>query len=133
MNCHSRMDPLGFAMENFDPVGRWRTKYRDGRPIDAGGTLNDGTQISGFKGLQAYLREQLPSFYQTTCSKLVGYALGRSELLTDRLLMEQMVSDVERGGGFAELAVRIVTSRQFRTKRGDTVSESTLGESHAAQ
>ena len=51
VNCHSRMDPLGFAMENFDPIGRWRQRYRDGQSIDATGTLNDGAHIDGYDGL----------------------------------------------------------------------------------
>ncbi|MCA9212172.1 MAG: DUF1592 domain-containing protein [Planctomycetales bacterium] len=133
VNCHSRMDPLGFAMENFDPIGRWRDEYRDGQSIDAGGTLHDGTVVKGFDGLQKYLRDQLPSFYQTTCSKLIGYALGRSELLTDRLLAKQMMSDIERGGGFADLAVRVATSPQFKTKRGVHVSVSISEKTNAAK
>lgn len=50
VNCHSRIDPLGFALENFDPIGRWRDKYRDGQQIETTGTLHDGAEISGLEG-----------------------------------------------------------------------------------
>lgn len=123
VNCHSRMDPLGFAMENFDPIGQWRDTYRDGRAIDASGTLNDGFHINGLAGLEDYLREQLPKFHRTLCSKLVGYALGRSEILSDRLLIDEMMTDLKEGAPFSTVASRVVTSRQFRTKRGGIHTE----------
>lgn len=121
VNCHSRMDPLGFALENFDPIGRYREHYRDGQPIDASGTLNDGTHIAGLDGLRKYLHEQQSKFYRTMCSKLLGYALGRREILSDKLLIEQMLVDIKDDGRFSKLAVRIVASPQFRTLRGHTV------------
>ena len=117
VNCHSRMDPLGFALENFDPIGRWRDAYRDGQPIDPSGTLRDGTEINGPEGLRHYLQQQRQLFYQTLSTKLLGYALGRGELLTDRPLIAQMSADLEQEGRISDLAVRVVTSPQFRTRR----------------
>ena len=58
INCHARIDPLGFALEPFDPLGRWRDSYRDGGRIDPSGTLLDGTTVSGPDGLRDYLRRE---------------------------------------------------------------------------
>jgi hypothetical protein len=119
VNCHSRIDPLGFALENFDPLGRWREKYDGGRPIDASGILDGGTEISGLEGLRDYLRRQQPQFERNLCGKLLGYALGRSELASDRPLIDEMLADLKDQRGFQELIVRIVCSQQFRYRRCD--------------
>jgi hypothetical protein len=120
------MDPLGFALEHFDAVGRWRDEYRDGTAIDAAGTLHDGTNISGPDGLHAYLREQEPQFRRTLCSKLLGYALGRSEIASDRPLVEQMLAGLE-DGGMSGVVVQVVTSPQFRYRRGSDASTGAVG------
>jgi hypothetical protein len=119
VNCHSRIDPLGFALEQFDPIGRWRDTYRDGQTIDPSGTLNDGTTVSGPEGLRDYLRREKARFHRTLCSKLLGYALGRSELASDRPLIDQMIRDIEEGRGFSDLVTRIVSSKQFRNQRAE--------------
>jgi hypothetical protein len=111
------MDPLGFALEHFDSIGRWRETYRDGQRIDASGRLNDGTEIGEFEGLDAYLRANEKLFYKTLCAKLLGYALGRSELVSDQPLLRQMTDAVESGGSFSALVGRIVQSPQFRNRR----------------
>lgn len=114
-NCHARIDALGFALENYDPLGRWRDQYRDGQTIETSGTLNDGTVISGPDGLQGYLKSQQRQFQRTLCTKLLGYALGRAESFADRILVEQMIADLQTGEGrFSNLVTKIVTSRQFR-------------------
>ncbi len=118
-NCHARIDPLGFALEHYDAIGRWRDHYRGGHDIDATGTLGDGTHISGVQGLHGYLEKQEEQFQRTLCVKLLGYALGRGELASDRHLLEQMTSQLDDGNGrFSDLVVQIVTSRQFRYHRG---------------
>jgi hypothetical protein len=121
VNCHARFDPLGFALEHFDSVGRWRDKYRDGKAIDATSTLNDGTKISGPDGLRRHLQVREADFHRTLCTKLLGYALGRSELLTDRPLIEQMQADLKAGsktdGRLSRLIIKIVSSKQFRHRR----------------
>ncbi|MDA1276664.1 MAG: DUF1592 domain-containing protein [Verrucomicrobia bacterium] len=116
-HCHSRFDPFGFALEHFDPIGRWRDAYRDGREIESFGTLQDGTTIRGFSGLEDYLRQHRRLFHRTLSAKLLGYALGRNELLSDRPLIDAMVEDCASGGGFAQMALRIVRSPQFRYQR----------------
>jgi hypothetical protein len=119
LNCHTRIDPLGFALEPYDPLGRWRETYRDGQPIEPTGTLNDGTTLSGPEGLREYLRRERQSFHRTLSVKLLGYALGRVELITDRPLIESMVADMAEGGRFSDLVVRIVLSQQFRNQRAE--------------
>ncbi|MSU36783.1 MAG: DUF1592 domain-containing protein [Pedosphaera sp.] len=113
-HCHSRFDPLGFALEHYDPIGRWRATYRGGGPIEDEGTLLDGTEIRGFPGMLDHLRRQRPLFHRTLSAKLLGYALGRHELLSDRPLIAAMVDDCAAGRGFSQLVQRIVSSRQFR-------------------
>ncbi len=114
VNCHSRFDALGFALEGFDPLGRWRDQYRDGNPIDTSGELRDGTRISGEDGLHEYLASQQDRFHRTLCTKLLGYALGRQESVGDLPLVEQMQEHLARGGGLSELVECLVGSRQFR-------------------
>jgi hypothetical protein len=75
--CHVRMDPLGFALENFDAIGRWRTKS-DGVPIDASAAFADGTQIDGVPGLKKFLLSHRDDYLTTFAEKLLTYALGRS-------------------------------------------------------
>lgn len=114
-NCHSRIDALGFALENYDPVGRWREQYRDGASIDSSGTLHDGTQLSGIESLRKYLRDQQPLFERTLCTKLAAYALGRGESVADQKLIEEMQASIGAGEDrFSQLVAKIVTSPQFR-------------------
>ena len=118
VNCHARIDPLGFALEHFDPLGRWRATYRDGRAIDTTGVLNTGREISGLDDLRDYLKEQAASFHRTLCVKLLGYALGRGVLISDRPLLDQMVASVVSDSRFSNLVEQVVTSTQFRNQRG---------------
>lgn len=122
-NCHSRIDPLGFSLENYDAIGRWREHYRDGQAIDASGELNDGTQIDGPLGLRDYLRKNKQLFQRTLCTKLLGYALGRSASVADEKLIGRMMEDLEQDGRFGNLVERIVTSKQFRFQRGTIDSQ----------
>jgi mono/diheme cytochrome c family protein len=116
-NCHSRIDPLGFPLEHYDAVGRWRNEYSDGQPIDDSATLADETHIAGMDGLLDYLEAQEQQVLRTLGFKLAGYALGRTVLASDRPLIDEIVT---AGGDatFAELASKVVSSRQFRYHRG---------------
>ena len=113
-NCHARIDALGFALEQFDPLGRWREEYRDGNRIDTSGQLKDGTRILGEAALRKYLRDQQDLFHGTLCRKLLGYALGRRESIGDLPLLDQMTADLSAGGPMSQLVQRLVKSRQFR-------------------
>jgi hypothetical protein len=116
-NCHVRIDPLGFSLERYDSVGRWRERYSDGKAIEDSGTLADHTEISGVEGLLEYLGKNEDKFRRALSSKLLGYALGRTLLASDQPLIDRMVA---AGGeaGVSQLAAEIVTSRQFRNRLG---------------
>ena len=115
-NCHVRIDPLGFPLERFDAVGRWRDTYSDGKPVHDKAALADKTPVNGVEGLLAYLKSQEKQVMKTMSQKLVGYALGRTVLASDRPLIEQMTKD-GANATFAKLATEIVTSKQFRYRR----------------
>ncbi len=76
-SCHKIMDPLGFALENFDAIGQWRAKSEDGAPIDASGVLLDGSKVNGPATLRAALMSRPEVFVTTLTEKLMTYALGR--------------------------------------------------------
>jgi len=118
-HCHARIDPLGFTLERFDAVGRWRETYRDGKAIDPGGKLHDGTEISGMAGLRGYLAQHESQFHRNLCTKLAGYALGRSESIADAKLIDGMTAALADDPRFSTLVDRIVRSRQFRYRRAD--------------
>jgi mono/diheme cytochrome c family protein len=118
--CHRRIDPFGFALEEFDAIGRLRTADASGRPIDARATALDGTVIEGQQGLRAYLlgprREQ---FVRVFCRKLLGYALGRGVQLSDEPLLEEMAARLAASDFRISVAIEaIVTSPQFLSLRG---------------
>jgi Protein of unknown function (DUF1592)/Protein of unknown function (DUF1588)/Protein of unknown function (DUF1585)/Protein of unknown function (DUF1595)/Protein of unknown function (DUF1587)/Planctomycete cytochrome C len=74
--CHVRMDPLGFALENYDPIGKWRTDA-DGLPVDASSTFPDGARFNGMLGLRGLLLSHREEFVETLVKKLLAYAIGR--------------------------------------------------------
>jgi hypothetical protein len=108
---------LGFALEQYDAIGRWRNVYQNGETIEITEKLTDGTVIKGAEGLRVYLKNQEPLFHRTFCTKLVGYALGRRESISDVMLIDQIMTDIENGGRFSALVERVVASRQFRYRR----------------
>lgn len=116
-NCHVRIDPLGFALEHYDPTGRWRDQYADGKPIEDSATLSDQTPINGIDGLLDYLKVKEEQVRKTLAHKLVGYALGRTILASDGLLIDRMV---KTGGEatFSQLVTEVAISKQFRNRLG---------------
>ena len=116
-NCHLRIDPLGFPLESFDAVGRSRQTYADGKPVDVSGEFADKTTIVGPEGLLRYLQQNEKQVVTTLAKKMIGYALGRTVRGSDRGLIDAMAGD---GGNatVSDLAVTIVTSRQFRNRVG---------------
>lgn len=116
-NCHTRIDPLGFSLERYDPTGRWRDKYPDGNPIEDAATLPDKTEIAGVDGLLKYLQGKDAQVRKTLSYKLVGYALGRTVLASDQLLIDRMVQ-AGNDATFTHLAIEIATSKQFRYRLG---------------
>ncbi len=113
--CHERIDPLGFALENFDAVGRLRTEE-----VDTQTELPGGYAIEGIKGLRDYLLTQRrDDVLQQFNRKLLGYALGRSIQLSDQPLLDEMSARLGANDGRWNEAVKlIVLSPQFRQIRG---------------
>jgi hypothetical protein len=113
-----RIDPLGFPLEGFDAIGRTRTTYGDGKPVDVTSELADDTKIAGTAGLVEYLRGKEKQVTTTLSKKMLGYALGRTVRGSDRPLIETMRA---HGGdaSFSDLAIAIVNSRQFRNRAAE--------------
>jgi len=116
--CHVRMDPLGFALENYDGVGKWRVK-EVGAVIDASGKLPDGTQFSGPAGLkQALLTGHRDEYLQTVAEKLLMYALGRGLEYYDKPAVRAIVRESARDDyRMSSLITAIVTSTPFQMRR----------------
>ena len=124
--CHERIDPLGFSLESFDPIGRFRAADETGGGIDDTGEMAGGIKLAGFGGLRDYLRQNEAQFTNQFCRKLLGYALGRQTLPSDKKLLAQMQASLKsKGGHFSAAVVDIVTSHQFLHRR----SESTVADS----
>lgn len=113
--CHRRIDPYGFALEQFDTVGHARAEEADTRT-----TLIDGVEIEGLAGLREYLvHNRREDFVRQFCRKLLGYALGREVQLSDEPLLDEIHGRLKQDGyRFSTAVETIVTSRQFRDIRG---------------
>jgi hypothetical protein len=118
--CHKMMDPLGFALENFDAVGAWRTRD-EGVPIDASGQLVDGTKVDGVVTLRQAILKRPEMFVGTLTEKLLVYALGRGLSYHDMPVVRGVVDDAARRDfRFSSLILGIVRSAPFqmRSARG---------------
>jgi hypothetical protein len=104
-------------LERYDSTGRWRDKYADGNAIEDSAALPDKTEIAGVDGLLKYLQAKDAQVRKTLAQKLIGYALGRTVLASDQLLVERMIA-AGNDATFAQLATEIATSNQFRSRRG---------------
>jgi len=117
--CHVRMDPLGFGLENFDAVGRWRS-HDEALPVDSTGTLPDGSSFSGPEQLASILASHPDAFAQCLTEKLLIFALGRELNSEDRAAAAQIVQAAAKTNyRFSDLILGIVSSRAFRAV-GDT-------------
>lgn len=120
--CHERIDPLGFALESFDPIGRFRTADETGGKIDDTGELKDGTKFQGLPGLRDYLKKNEANFTAQFCRKLLGYALGRQTMPSDKSLLAKMQATLKQNGGkFSAAVLEVVNSRQFLNRRSEAV------------
>ena len=123
-SCHQKIDPYGFALEAYDPIGRLREKDLNGNPIDARTELPDGKTLEGLKGLQDYLMERKEEFLLQFCRKLLGYALGRTVELSDEPLLREMKNQLANNEYRFSTAVHaIVQSNQFGHHRGPNDQE----------
>jgi len=117
--CHARMDPIGFALENFDAVGRWRDRDA-GNPIDASGVLPDGTKFQGAAGLKKALLQHPDQFITTVAEKLLMYAIGRNIQYYDEPAVRAMVREAARNNNtFASLVLGVVKSTPFQMRTAE--------------
>jgi hypothetical protein len=123
--CHVRIDPFGFAFENFDPIGRFRLKESNGSLVDTKAKLRDGSEFEGIDGLRTYLlAKKRDVITRLFCQRLLGYALGRATTLSDTSLIDEMVAELNKSDGRLSAAVQtIVRSPQFRMIRGADFEE----------
>jgi hypothetical protein len=116
-SCHKMMDPIGFAMENFDGIGKWRTT-QSGQKLDASGILFDGTRINGVADLRQALVRYSPQFLRTLTEKLMTYGLGRGVESGDMPVLRAIVHEAERNQyRFSALILGIVKSEPFQMNR----------------
>jgi hypothetical protein len=118
--CHARMDPIGFAMENFDAVGKWRDRDAEST-IDASGIFPDGSKFDGIAGLKKELLRQPEQIVSTVAERLLMYALGRNLQSYDAPAIRAIVRDAKTSDyTFEALIEGIVKSQpfQFREARG---------------
>ncbi|QDT43081.1 Planctomycete cytochrome C [Gimesia alba] len=118
--CHERIDGFGFTLEQFDSIGRLRSKDSSGHEIDVSAVLPDGTRVSGLEGLRHYLlSDRRDDFLRTFQRRLLGYALGRSVQLSDEPLLNEMLQKMTEDEYRISTAIQtIVLSPQFRMIRG---------------
>ncbi len=113
-SCHSVIDPLGFALENFDVIGGWRTVDESGKTVDASGATSSGVKVEGLAGLRSLLLDQPEQFPRTVTEKLLAYALGRRLDYNDRPAVRQIVRDAAaQDYRWSSLIVGIVKSPPF--------------------
>ena len=122
-SCHAQMDPLGFALENFDAIGRWRETGEGGTPIDATAELPDGTTISGPAGLARVFVEQPDRFASTVVEKLLTYATGRGVEYYDAPVVRAIVrAAAAHDYRWSSLISGVVTSAPFQMRMSDGVA-----------
>jgi hypothetical protein len=120
--CHASIDPLGFGLENYDVLGRWRTQDA-GAPVDTRGELPDGTKFEGPDELKAMLLSRKDVFIRNLTSKLLGYALGRGLRLEDSCTVDQIVARLKADDYKAQtLVMEIVLSTPFRYQAGTNLA-----------
>ena len=116
-SCHAVIDPLGFALENFDAIGGWRSADESGQPVDASGATAGGARVAGLAGLRALLLEQPEQFPRTVTAKLLAFALGRRLEHADRPAVRKIVRDAAANCGTG-------SGRSWRTESAATARAS---------
>jgi hypothetical protein len=115
--CHRKIDPLGFALENFDPIGAFRTKYEKGAPIDTSGELPGGKHFQNVGELKKILSERKEQFARMLTDRLLTYGCGRRMEGLDRPAIDRVLAETKEGDyRFRDLLEHVVTSQTFRSK-----------------
>jgi hypothetical protein len=122
--CHSAIDPIGLALENYDAAGGWRTTYyrEEGStgpqlPVQTASEMADGTKLAGAQDLKDYIMADPAQFTRTLSGLLIEYGTGRELTARDRRTVQQIAAEEPADGyGFRDLIVRVVASEAFQTK-----------------
>lgn len=115
--CHRKIDPLGFALENFDPIGAWRKTYEKGAPVDASGELPGGKKFSDVAALKKLLVERKEQFARMLTERLLAYGCGRRIEGLDRPAVDKIVATTKADDyRFRDLLEQVVLSQTFRSK-----------------
>jgi hypothetical protein len=115
-SCHARMDPIGFALENFDAIGRWRAE-ENGRPLDVVSTLPDGTTVDGVEGVRRLVLRDPALFVEAMTGKLLMYALGRNIQHYDQPAIRVIARESARQNyTFASLVLGVASSVPFQNR-----------------
>ena len=131
-SCHRKIDPIGFVLENFDPIGRWRTHYpvwskndkgqderKNGQLVEAKGEFPGGNTFEDIDDLKKYVLKNINLFGACLSEKLLTYAIGRRPNYAERDEIKQLVeANLAKGGdkGFRDLFLELITSKTFRTR-----------------
>lgn len=112
--CHRKIDPPGFALENFDAIGQWRTTYEEGGEIDASGVMFGGDAFNDVVGFKEAMMEREGVFKHAVAEKMLAYALGRRIQISDRPEIDDIIESLEeRGNGFKDLVHLVALSDTF--------------------
>ena len=132
-SCHARMDPLGFALENYDAVGKWRT-MDGGFPVDSSGVLPGGKKFTTPAEMRLILSQRRDEFARTLTEKLLIYALGRGLQRYDRPTVKDITKRLETSGyGFQTLVREVVRSLPFQSRRAEPLKPGVATNANALQ
>ena len=115
-SCHAKMDPIGFALENFDAIGRYRAE-ENGKPLDISSALPDGTPVVGIDGVRGLVLKNPDMFVEAMVSKLLMYGLGRNVQYYDQPAIRQIQRDAAKAGNtFAAQVLGVASSMPFQNR-----------------
>ena len=115
-SCHAKMDPIGFALENFDAIGRWRDED-NGKPLDVATSLPDGTLVDGVEGVRQLVLRNPELFVEAMTSKLLMYALGRNVQYYDQPEIREIAREAAGADyTFASLVQGVVSGVPFQNR-----------------
>lgn len=116
-DCHKKIDPLGFSLENFDAIGSWRTEYESGHKVDPSGQMPGGESFKDVVGLKQIMARDLKQFSRNLAAKLMTYATGRTMNASDRPEIDAIINQLKsERGGLRDLVKHVVTSKTFLSK-----------------
>jgi hypothetical protein len=117
-SCHKVMDPIGFGLENFDAIGRWRDKDDSGAPIDATGELPGGLKFNSPKDLKAIIATRKEDIARNLAEKLLAYSLCRQIEGYDQIVVDHLLENISKDGyRMQSLIIEVVTSYPFTNRR----------------